>query len=80
MNQLEIFLLLNSAFLAIIGYFLKDMHREFKILVDRVNKVYTDFYAHQQMMEALKTFYQKQIDQLEKRLEKLESKHEQDQD
>jgi DNA anti-recombination protein RmuC len=72
MNQLEIILVFNSLLLGIIGYFLKDLHKEFKVLIERVNKIHTDFYSHQQIVETLNAFNEKQIERLEKRIEKLE--------
>ena len=48
MEKSEILLLVNSVLLAIIsimflviGYFLKDLHKDFKILIERVNKLYS---------------------------------------
>jgi len=81
MEKTEILLLVNSILLAIIsimflviGYFLKDLHKDFKILIERVNKLYTDLYSHINLFEGISKMFQKQIDTLENRIEQLEEK------
>jgi DNA anti-recombination protein RmuC len=81
MEKTEILLLVNSVLLAIIsvmflviGYFLKDLHKDFKILIERVNKLYTDLYSHINLFDGISKMFQKQIDTLENRIEQLEEK------
>lgn len=81
MEKSEILLLVNSVLLAIIsvmflviGYFLKDLHKDFKILIERVNKLYTDLYSHINLFDGISKMFQKQIDSLENRIEQLEEK------
>ena len=81
MGKTEILLLVNSVLLAIIsvmflviGYFLKDLHKDFKILIERVNKLYSDLYSHINLFEGISKMFQKQIDTLENRIEQLEEK------
>lgn len=81
MEKTEILLLVNSVLLAIIslmflviGYFLKDLHKDFKTLIERVNKLYTDLYTHINLFDNISKMFQKQIDTLENRIEQLEEK------
>lgn len=81
MEKSEILLLVNSVLLAIIsimflviGYFLKDLHKDFKTLIERVNKLYTDLYTHINLFDNISKMFQKQIDTLENRIEHLEEK------
>ena len=81
MEKSEILLLVNSVLLAIIsimflviGYFLKDLHKDFKTLIERVNKLYTDLYTHINLFDNISKMFQKQIDTLENRIEQLEEK------
>ena len=81
MEKSEILLLVNSVLLGIIsimflviGYFLKDLHKDFKILIERVNKLYSDLYSHINLFDGISKMFQKQIDTLENRIEQLEEK------
>ncbi len=81
MEKTEILLIINSILLGIIslmflviGYFLKDLHKDFKILIERVNKLYTDLYTHINLFDNISKMFQKQIDTLENRIEQLEEK------
>ena len=68
MQKTEILLIINSVLLGIIslmffviGYFLKDLHKDFKILIERVNKLYTDLYSHINLFDGISKMFQKQI-------------------
>lgn len=81
MEKSEILLLINSLLLAIIsimflviGYFLKDLHKDFKTLIERVNKLYTDLYTHINLFDNISKMFQKQIDTIEKKVEDIEEK------
>ena len=81
MEKSEILLLINSVLLAIIsimflviGYFLKDLHKDFKTLIERVNKLYTDLYTHINLFDNISKMFQKQIDTIEKKVDELEEK------
>jgi uncharacterized protein Yka (UPF0111/DUF47 family) len=81
MDKSEILLLVNSVLLGIIsimflviGYFLKDLHKDFKTLIERVNKLYTDLYSHIHLFENISRVFQKQIDTIEERIKQLEDK------
>lgn len=79
MEKTEALLLINSVLLGIIsimflviGYFLKDLHKDFKILIERVNKLYTDLYSHINLFDNISKMFQKQVDSIDKRLNHLE--------
>lgn len=81
MEKSEILLLINSVLLAIIsimflviGYFLKDLHKDFKTLIERVNKLYSDLYTHINLFDNISKMFQKQIDTIEKKVDELEEK------
>lgn len=83
MEKTEALLLINSVLLGIIsimflviGYFLKDLHKDFKILIERVNKLYTDLYSHISLFDNISKMFQKQVDSIERRLSQLEEKNE----
>ena len=63
-----------SIMFLVIGYFLKDLHKDFKTLIERVNKLYTDLYTHINLFDNISKMFQKQIDTLENRVEQLEEK------
>jgi predicted PurR-regulated permease PerM len=79
MEKTEALLLINSVLLGIIsimflviGYFLKDLHKDFKTLIERVNKLYTDLYSHINLFDNISKMFQKQVDTIDKRLNHLE--------
>ena len=81
MEKSEILLIINSILLAIIsvmflviGYFLKDLHKDFKILIERVNKLYTDLYTHINLFDGISKMFQKQIDTIANKVDDLEKK------
>lgn len=81
MNSTEILLVINSVLLGlisltfvVIGYFLKDLHKEFKQMIERVNKLHGELYTHITMFENLTKLFQRQIDGAIERIKKLEKK------
>ncbi len=81
MEKTEILLIINSILLGIvslmflvIGYFLKDLHKDFKILIERVNKLYSELYSHINLFDGISKMFQRQIDTLENRINQLEEK------
>ena len=73
-SRRTLFLVLGLIAVLVIGYFLKDLHKDFKVLIERVNKVYSDLYSHINSFENISKMFQKQIDTLENRIEQLEEK------
>lgn len=79
MTSTEILLVINSVLLglmslmfALIGYFLKDLHRDFKHMMEKVNKLHAELHTHINMFENLTKLFQRQIDGLSERIKKLE--------
>lgn len=79
MNSTEILLVLNSVLLGVIsllflgiGYFLKDLHKDFKQMMERVHKMHNELDTHITLFENLTKLFQKQIDSLKDRIKKLE--------
>ena len=79
MKNTELLLLINSFLLTIvtmaflvIGYFLKGLHRDFKNLIDRVNSLYTEVNTHVRISDTLSKAFQRQLDNQDQRLDKLE--------
>jgi uncharacterized protein Yka (UPF0111/DUF47 family) len=79
MNSTDILLVINSILLGLIsllflliGYFLKDLHKDFKHMIERVNKLHGDVHTHISLFENLSKVFQRQIDTLSDRLKKIE--------
>jgi len=79
MNTTNILLVINSILLGLIsllflliGYFLKDLHKDFKHMMERVNKIHTELQTHISLFENLAKIFQRQIDSLSDRLLKIE--------
>jgi hypothetical protein len=78
MKTTELLLLANSVLLGIIsllflllGYFLKDLDKDFKLLIERVNNLYTNLYSHVHVFDSSTKVVQHNIDQLERRITQL---------
>lgn len=79
MNSTEILLVINSILLGLIsllflliGYFLKDLHKDFKQMLERVNKLNGEVHTHVSLFENLSKVFQRQIDAHSDRLKKIE--------
>ncbi len=55
-----------------IAYFLKDMHKDFKQMIEKVNTLHTELHTHMSLFENLSKVFQRQIDTLSDRLKKIE--------
>lgn len=82
MDKTEILLIVNSVLLGVVsilymvvGYFLKDLHKDFKQLIERVNNLYTDLNTHINLFDRLSQTFQRQINKLSDRLREIESKN-----
>lgn len=79
MNTTEVLLIINSILLGVItllfgliGYFLKDLHKDFKNMIERVNKLHGQLHTHISSFDNLSDFFQHQIDHLAERIRKIE--------
>ena len=87
MDMAEILLIVNSVLLSflsimflIIGYFLKDLHKDFKVMVERVNTLYSEHKTHVSVSQTFDSniddkveSLQREVHQLSYRCEKLEN-------
>jgi len=81
MDYSKILLIINSLLLALIsllffvaGYFLQDLHKDFKALIERVNNLYTDLQTHINWFDKISKLFQRQIENLENKIKELEEK------
>ncbi len=79
MNTTDILLIINSVLLGLISlpflmiaYFLKDLHKDFKQMMEKVNTLHTELHTHVSLFENLAKVFQRQIDSLSDRLKKIE--------
>ncbi|MGZ3931684.1 MAG: hypothetical protein ACXVNO_01470 [Bacteroidia bacterium] len=79
MDTTNILLIVNSVLLGlislpflIIAYFMKDLHKDFKHMIEKVNKLHSELHTHMSLFENLSKVFQRQIDSLNDRLKKAE--------
>ncbi len=79
MDTTNILLIVNSVLLGlislpflIIAYFLKDLHKDFKHMIEKVNQLHGELHTHISLFENLSKVFQRQIDGLSDRLKKIE--------
>ena len=79
MNNTETLLIINSILLGLIGilffalsYFLKNLHKDFKNMVEKVNTVHGELYTHLNLFQNLTRLFKKQIKGLKKRIRQIE--------
>jgi hypothetical protein len=87
MDKAQLLLMINSILLSflsvmfiVIGYFLKDLHKDFKQMVERVNNLYSEHNTHVKLSQNFDTsmndkvgYLQRQVKRLNQRCEKLET-------
>lgn len=81
MNNIETLLLVNSGLLAligilfgIVGFFVRDMHKDFKRLASEVNSLAREHHGLHTRAQLLEELTQKQISRIFSRLGSLEAK------
>lgn len=81
MNNVETLLIINSALLGligilfgIVGFFVRDLHRDFKTLAGQVNELAKDHHAHLTGFKLIRELLEKQVARLARRVSRLESK------
>jgi len=79
MTSTEVILVLNSILLGlisltflVIGYFFKDLHKDFKQMIEKVNNVHSELQTHITLFEHLSKLFQRQIDNMNSRVKKIE--------
>jgi hypothetical protein len=79
MDKVQILLVINSIVLSflsilfvIVGYFLKDLHRDFKTMVERVNTLYNEHTTHVILSNSFDKNIQNRVSGLFRKIKKLE--------
>ncbi|MEM6268331.1 MAG: hypothetical protein AAF998_02785 [Bacteroidota bacterium] len=79
MSATDLLLTINSLLLGlisilfvIIGFFLKDLHKQFKTLVDRVNNLYTQLSREATQGKHHREVHGKEIAEIKDRIRRLE--------
>ncbi|HTF02843.1 MAG TPA: hypothetical protein VK826_02425 [Bacteroidia bacterium] len=60
-----------SIMFLIIGYFLKDLHKDFKQMVERVNNLYTEHNSHVTNSKSFDSTIDKQVNYLYREVRRL---------
>lgn len=81
MNTIEILLLVNSGLLGLIGllfgvvgFFVRDLHKDFKELAGKVSGIARDQSVHFEAFGILRELFRKQLKKVLNRLDRLEKK------
>lgn len=79
MEQLEMYLILNSVLIGVltilggvVGFFLRDMHKEFKRLIEKVNELSGRLNTHVSLFDRMANLYEKRMDKQDDRIATLE--------
>lgn len=78
MDKVQLLLIVNSVLLSflsimflVIGYFLKDLHKDFKQMVDRVNNLYTEHNTHVHYSRSFDREINNKVNYLNRQVKKL---------
>jgi len=81
MEKLEVYLLLNSVMVGlltllagVVGFFLRDLHKEFKRLIEKVNDLSGQVHTHVNLFDRMTGLYEKRLDKQDARIDHLEKK------
>lgn len=81
MDKVQLLLIVNSVLLAflsvlflVIGYFLKDLHKDFKTMVERVNTLYTEHNTHVLVSKAFDQGMNNRVSNLYRKVKKLQQR------
>jgi hypothetical protein len=79
MDKVQLLLIVNSILLSflsvlflVIGYFLKDLHKDFKTMVERVNTLYSDHNTHVHVSRAFDQQMNERVSHLYRKMKKLQ--------
>lgn len=80
MSQTEILLIVNSSLmalvsilLAVIAFFFRDLHRQFKLVIDRVNQLHNQLTDHATRIELHRESFGGEVSELKRRMDRLET-------
>lgn len=81
MDKVQLLLIVNSILLSflsvlfiVIGYFLKDLHKDFKIMVERVNTLYTEHNTHVVLSKTFDKDINDRVSNLYRKVKKLQQR------
>lgn len=82
MENPELIALLNTFLLSVaslasllIGFFLKDLYRDYKNQVEKVNALHRELDSHNKLFDELLQITQQQLDRLHERINRLDERH-----
>ncbi len=82
MENPELVTLLNTCLLSVVsmaslllGFFLKDLYRDYKNQVEKVNALHRELDSHNKLFDELLQITQQQMDRLHERINRLDERH-----
>ena len=79
MDKVQLLLIVNSVLLSflsvlfiVIGYFLKDLHKDFKTMVERVNTLYNEHNTHVVLSKSFDKDINDRVSNLYRKVKKLQ--------
>lgn len=82
MENPELIALFNTFLLSVvsmasllIGFFLKDLYRDYKNQVEKVNALHRELDSHNKLFDELLQITQQQLDRLHERINRLDERH-----
>ena len=82
MNDPELITFLNTVLLSVVsmasllvGFFLKDLYREYKNQVEKVNALHRELDSHNKLFDELLQITQQQIERLDERISRMDERH-----
>lgn len=81
MDKVQLLLIVNSVLLSflsvlfiVIGYFLKDLHKDFKTMVERVNTLYNEHNTHVVLSKSFDKDINDRVSNLYRKVKKLQQR------
>lgn len=75
-------MLLNTFLLSVVsmasllvGFFLKDLYRDYKNQIEKVNTLHRELDSHNKLFDELLQITQQQLDRLHERINRLDERH-----
>lgn len=82
MNNPELITFLNTVLLSVVsmasllvGFFLKDLYRDYKNQVEKVNALHRELDSHNKLFDELLQITQQQIERLDERISRMDERH-----
>lgn len=82
MENPELITLLNTFLLSVVsatgllvGFFLKDLYRDYKNQVEKVNALHRELDSHNKLFDELLQITQQQVERLHERINRLDGRH-----